>query len=671
MNQKPAIALISYPTWRFFDPEETYPIGLLTLASALRQADWPFEFVHLDSQVAEEATFSSLNKGRMLRRLASDLAHMDVGIYGFSTINVSYPFTLLLAAEIKRLKPKAIVLFGGPQATATADDTMRAFPVVDFILKNEADNSLVTLLDAIHREEGYESVPGLVYRSGNDLAFGTGQVFAAEMDLVATPAYDLVDIPEHVTAIKLEAGRGCPFGCRFCTTNDLFSRRYRVKSPEKLVSDMQALIECFGKKRFILVHDLLVVNRKWTAAFCEALRQNDALKGAQWSCSARLDLVTEELLSAMESAGCEAIYYGIETGSQRLQKTIKKNFKVDRIQPGLRLTSEVGIDATASFIIGFPEETEDDIRETLDRLVEAERLPGVMTQLHVLSIYAGTPYWHDYKEQLRFDPDSHPDAGLYPELINEEIELIREVPAVFANFYAHADTQHAKRVKRIQLTASFALMVDPLLCVLLKEIEGSFLDVLYEWEQELERLPLYASAESLMPTEAEPYQVLVERYLEFVGNRWPDPKVATLVAFRKVQLTAMKSATSAQVKKTKLAETLPQVELLKSPHSPYELRESLRAGAGEATSKPCHLLFKKTGPDEIRVFELDELAWQLLRHCDGTKQVQDLACLVGQDLSASIPTSLVEQGLHSLRDQGFLTLSNEVKHERQLNPRYA
>ena len=139
------------------------------------------------------------------------------------------------------------------------------------------------------------------------------------------PAYDLYPHIKDCIYAPLEAGRGCPFACSFCSTNDFFRRRFRLKSPEVLVGQMRRMKERYGIQTFDLVHDMFTVDRKKVVAFCEVVESSG--HKFHWNCSARTDCIDDGLISHMARAGCIGVFFGIDTGSERMQKVINKGLK--------------------------------------------------------------------------------------------------------------------------------------------------------------------------------------------------------------------------------------------------------------------------------------------------------------------------------------------------------
>src|SRR5262249_907795 len=153
--------------------------------------------------------------------------------------------------------------------------------------------------------------------------------------------------------------------------------------------------------KFDLIHDMFTVDRTKVVEFCELLISNGS--PFEWGCSARTDCVDSELLEMMKAAGCAGIFFGIETGSTRMQILINKGLNLDESRRVLREADRVGIKTTASLIAGYPQETLEDFRQTLEFFGDAVRSLWLDPQLHILSPLAETPLTTQYRDRLFLD----------------------------------------------------------------------------------------------------------------------------------------------------------------------------------------------------------------------------------------------------------------------------
>lgn len=419
------------------------PLGILTLAARIRDS-YPVRAVDLD-EIWRSSGF---------RRSVFQPASLDAicatkpDVIGFSTVSGCYPLTIRLAEECSAVLPNATIIFGGPQATVTDVDTMSAFPFVDLILRGEADDTFPALLRAMVGGSQENQIPGLTFRESGRIRRNPAAAAILDLDKTPLPAYDLIPCTRELDALALEIGRGCPYACTFCSTNDFFRRRFRLKSPEKVLDEMNRLHEAMGVKIFDLVHDMFTVDRKRVVAFCETMI--GAGSPYKWSCSARTDSVDSKLLQLMKQAGCHDIFFGIETGSQRMQRVIDKDLDLGVARRVLQECSDLGIHATASLIIGYPQETRQDLRDTVEFFASVLVMPWVDPQFNVLSPLAGTPITNEYRNQLTLDEnwgDISENATLQDAV---DRLMIVEHPDIFPNFYAFPYHTSRDLLKRVQ-----------------------------------------------------------------------------------------------------------------------------------------------------------------------------------------------------------------------------
>jgi radical SAM superfamily enzyme YgiQ (UPF0313 family) len=329
-------------------------VGILSLAAALRENGCEAHLVNLDllflnflarenfSFQTEYHPFQGLavdsdrptkpapsTSSHFFEAVAEHLKSLSFDIFGFGSICSSYPLTLRLAREVKRLNPNSLVILGGPQASVVDVATMRAFPFVDFVVRGEAERTFTVLLNYLSAGPGgsqLEDIPGITFRNGADVIRNSNAPVIENLDDLPLPAFDLDPNLEDREAVHLEIGRGCPFACSFCSTNDFFRRNFRLKSSEKMIEQMKCLEQAYGIRNFSLIHDMYTVDRKKVMAFCEAVLACG--HEFTWTCSARTDCIDDELIGLMARAGCRGIFFGIETGSSRLQAVIKKNLNL-------------------------------------------------------------------------------------------------------------------------------------------------------------------------------------------------------------------------------------------------------------------------------------------------------------------------------------------------------
>jgi hypothetical protein len=196
---------------------------------------------------------------------------------------------------------------------------------------------------------------------------------------------------------------------------------------------MRFIAAKYAIRDFQLTHDMFTVDKRRVAAFCEAMLASG--ENFTWSCSARTDCVDENLLDLMARAGCRGIFFGIETGSQRMQNIIDKHLDVRRAETVIDIAESLGIGTTIALITGFPEETWDDVRQTIRVYMHSARHPRSDPQLNLLAPLAGTPVYSRHQEELVLEELCSDMSHQGSAQNAADLALIRNHVEIFPNFY--------------------------------------------------------------------------------------------------------------------------------------------------------------------------------------------------------------------------------------------
>lgn len=320
---------------------------------------------------------------------------------GFTTLGCSLLFVVNVAAILRSRNQELPILLGGPHATMLHREILAQFSQFDVVVRHEADETFANVLKNLDRRL-FDFIPGVSWRRSSrhsGLSFTEGKPKVENLDSLPIYSYDHYPVAElGLDLLRIEAGRGCPFECTFCSTAGFFQRSFRLKSAGRLVRELELLRKRYGYSDFKLDHDMFTVNRNKVVEFCEAVQG----RGFRWRVSARVDCVDRELLRLMADAGCVGLYFGIETGSVRMQRICRKRLDLALVRPILDAAREFGIETTASFITGYPEETAADQNDTLDMAGDAMR-PGCLVQLHLLMPEPGTPMFERMGDAIQYD----------------------------------------------------------------------------------------------------------------------------------------------------------------------------------------------------------------------------------------------------------------------------
>ncbi|MFD3158851.1 B12-binding domain-containing radical SAM protein (plasmid) [Haloimpatiens sp. FM7330] len=374
-------------------------LGTLSLATILKKDKYDVEIIDFNYLYRKKYIKYHNEYHKDTDNMVKYILKFNPKIVDFYTMTNSYCTSLLLAKKLKEKRPDIKILFGGPQASLTAIDSMKAFPWIDAIGVGEGELTIKKLVDILLENKSFNNIKGVVYRKNGQVCFNGKESLIEDLDSLPMLDYSLVNV-EDLSAMPLDVGRGCPFGCIYCSTKTFWQRYFRLKSSERIIREIKFVIDNYGIRTFNFVHDIFTVNKLKVMEFCDLLLKNKI--NIKWRCSARIDTLDEEMIKKMKESGCESIYLGIETGSERMQKIINKNLNLSDVKSKIKILNKYKIEVTASFIYGFPGETIDNVRETL-RLIDILRKEGVKhTQLHLLGILPGTELYEKLKDKLVF-----------------------------------------------------------------------------------------------------------------------------------------------------------------------------------------------------------------------------------------------------------------------------
>jgi anaerobic magnesium-protoporphyrin IX monomethyl ester cyclase len=427
------------------DGEVEPPLGPLYIAAAFEQVGVEVDF--RDFQLQADA------HGYSGEPLAEFLAgHREV--VALSCFVDMLPAVIDATRRLHRVRPDTLFLLGGPGPTASARRILEEYPWIAGVVRGEGEETVMEWV-RVMRGEATGPVAGMVYRRGGELVDGGNRARNRALDELPLPAYHLIDWSRYTNA-RVITTRGCSYKCSFCDVTALWGNRSVYRSLEATIDEMELLRDRYGKNVLAIVDDTFVLNRDRVRAFCKLLLERRS--GIKWGCFGRINLMTPALVELMAEAGCDAVFYGIDSGSDAvLDRTVKRVRAAD-VMPVLRLSARHFDKIEASFIWGYPFETLADFKATLQLAAEAASLaPIVNVQLHMLSPLPLSPIYREFPDKLLLPEEADKRWLLLPALLLDERaalvrELVRAAPDIYPGFYTLPTP--AKRAKRQLLERS-------------------------------------------------------------------------------------------------------------------------------------------------------------------------------------------------------------------------
>ena len=397
--------------------ETTAPLGLLYIAKGLKNEGCTVDFK--DYQLVYE----KLSSQHIL-----DILHNSEDVIGISCFFNALPFVLHALQKLKQETPEKTVILGGPGPSSVAVPLMKAFPFVDVVVKGEGESTITALAKGVP----YHKIKGIVYQSEGGVCSAPEQERIHHLDALPFPAYDLIDVSQY-DHVGIITARGCPYHCTFCEVAPLWGHYTEQRSVANVMEEITWLHEC-GVRTIHINDDTFVLNRKWVEHFCDTLKADPS--GMAWMCNGRINLMDEPLIAKMAQAGCTAVQYGIESGSEKVLKRMEKQISVAQIKKIVNVSVQY-MDTIATFMWGFPFETMDDLFQTVYTMGALADM-GAFLSLFLLAPLPLSQLYKEYIDQLRFSREivstlAWDTGDQIPE--EHEIEMILQHPAVFSGFY--------------------------------------------------------------------------------------------------------------------------------------------------------------------------------------------------------------------------------------------
>ncbi|WMS44507.1 radical SAM protein [Acuticoccus sp. MNP-M23] len=406
------------------------PLGPLYIAAALEQIGLEVDFrdyqLHEGSDCYSADTFVRALEGHEEYVLISCFVDM-------------LPVVLAACKKLKAADPGCKIILGGPGVSGNARELMEAFAWVDGIVRGEGEKTIQAFfgIDVLATLVS-DPVAGLVWRAGDTLVDGSERPRITDADNLPWPAYHLLDWSRYSSA-RVITTRGCPYKCSFCDVAPLWGRRAVYRDVKRAVDEIVMLRDRFGIDKIAIVDDTFVLNRDRVRAFCREILDR-GIK-IEWGCFGRINLMNEDLVSLMSQAGCRAVFYGIDSGAQKVLNRTFKELRAETVLPTLEMSQRYFDRVEASFIWGYPFETLEDFEETLALASAASQLaPKVNVQMHMLSPLPSSPIYLNFEGTLQRPAPEDSDWLLLPAVLLDEraaevAEVIDMAPHLFPGFF--------------------------------------------------------------------------------------------------------------------------------------------------------------------------------------------------------------------------------------------
>ena len=314
-------------------------------------------------------------------------------IVGISAVTPTIKAGYLIAKHLKEYDKNLPIVMGGPHVSAMYHEALGT-GYVDYVVIGEGELTALELIDYLKtgRPE-IENILGLAYIDKNMIVKrNNNRPFIRDLDTLPEPArhllpmdhYTLFDKP--IKIIHIMASRGCPYGCIYCTTSYFWGRIYRIRSPKLVAEEVEKNVEKYNTNIVAFSDDELTLSKRWILQLTKEFKERGL--DITYTCGSRVNSIDAEMLYHLRKTGCNVIYYGVESYKDEDLVRIRKKITVRQVWDAIKLTHKMGIETAGSFILGFPWQTIEDMKNTVKFAIN---LDTDYAQFTVATPYPGTP----------------------------------------------------------------------------------------------------------------------------------------------------------------------------------------------------------------------------------------------------------------------------------------
>ncbi len=375
------------------------PLGIETLAPVIR------EHGH------EVVMYDTCHPFMKPEHIAEDLIDQNPDVIALSFLSTtSYRLLKSMARKLKGTAPHIPIIVGGTFATFNSVNILKDCSSIDYVGVGEGEELILDFLENI---DNPAAVGSLAWRAGEEVIKNPGRGIIQDLDKFPYPDRQTLpidyieslplDVPAVLSMDKfctMQTSRGCPYKCIYCDIPSLAGGKWRCRSAEHVLGEMQQLHDQ-GYRSIYLTDDHFLLKHRRIQAICEGIIERKL--EFSWGCEGRVDSVAINQFPLMGKANCGFLAFGVESGSQKTLDRLKKDQTLDQIEHAVNEAKKHGIkNAHGFFLVGSPEETE---AEIIQSFKFAARLKLDTFGFNRLCVYRGTPLWQEYLGRGILDDD--------------------------------------------------------------------------------------------------------------------------------------------------------------------------------------------------------------------------------------------------------------------------
>ena len=356
-----------------FEEHPSPPFGLMSLAAFLVEKGYE---VRIEDYIIEQCS---------IERYKFIINEFKPDVIGATAVSMTVKKSLSIIKEYKMIAPGIMTVMGGAHVTFDASSILNSGGV-DFIVRGEGEITFTELLKTISEGKSIADVNGISYIDRGIVHHTQDRELIEDINILPYPAGNLVALSKYKAMdlpINMITSRGCPHSCIFCLGRKMVGKRLRYYDTKRVVDEFETLSR-LGFSQINISDDLFTSNKKRCIAICDGIISRGINQA--WSAFARVDTISQDLLSKLKEAGCVTLCFGIESGNQEILNMVKKKTTLEKCRTAADLCTKAGITPLASYILGLPGETEETVMNTFRFARDINMEFG----MHILAPFPGT-----------------------------------------------------------------------------------------------------------------------------------------------------------------------------------------------------------------------------------------------------------------------------------------
>lgn len=368
------------------------PTSLLTIAACLERAG--HEVMILDAD----------GLGLDFEASIKHILSYEPDYVGITAMTATMDIAARLCECVKKVNPKITTLLGGVHATALPIRTIEEYSFVDFLVKGEGEHTVVKLIEILNSGDSPDDLEGVTFRKGSNIIDNPRPKQIFNLDDLPLPAYHLLDYSNYraygwngwENGVRAPVGvlytaRGCYRNCTFCSSKIVLGRGIRCFSIERVMEELNLLVNHYNIKILYIQDDTFAVNKKRSMAICEEILKRGYK--LEIMIAARCNEVDIELYKKFKEAGVNWCCYGIESGNQQILDSIRKKITLEEVYNSFEVANRVGFYVGGNFMLGLPHETWETAMDTIN--LANKELEMDYASFAICVPYPGTDIYND------------------------------------------------------------------------------------------------------------------------------------------------------------------------------------------------------------------------------------------------------------------------------------